>query len=188
MAPKLHVIITATRPSRVGPTFGRWIAHYAKEHGAFDTTLVDLADFNLPVFDEPHHPRMGKYEQEATRKWSETIKAADAYVFVMPEYNYFPPASFVNAFTFLSQEWAYKVAGFVSYAGVSGGTRAVQIAKGLCNGLKMVTPPEGVAIPNFATQLDANKEFMPNDLNRGSAKAMLDEMLKWDRALKPLRG
>ena len=188
MAPKLQVIITATRPGRVGPAFGRWFAHYAKEHGAFDTTLVDLADFNLPVFDEPNHPRMAKYEHEATQKWSDTVKQADAYVFVLPEYNYFPPASFINAFTFLSNEWAYKVAGFVSYAHVSGGTRAVQVAKGLCNGLKMVTPPEGVAIPNFPSHLDANKEFAANDLHKGSAKAMLDEMLKWEGALKPLRG
>ena len=50
------------------------------------------------------------------------------------------------------------------------------------------TPPEGVAIPNFPSHLDANKEFAANDLHKGSAKAMLDEMLKWEGALKPLRG
>lgn len=188
MAPKLNVVVTATRPGRVGPTFGRWFTNVAREHGAFEPTLVDLAEFDLPVFDEPHHPRMAKYENAHTKAWSESCKAADAFVFVMPEYNYFPPAAFVNAMTYLSQEWAYKVAGFVSYANVSGGTRAVQIAKGLCANLKMVTPPEGVPIPSFPSLLDGNKEFMPNDLHRASAKTMLDEMLKWDNALRTLRG
>lgn len=42
---------------------------------------------------------------------SESVDAADAYAFVMPEYNYFPPPSLVNALDYLVTEWTYKPAG-----------------------------------------------------------------------------
>ncbi|WP_163368404.1 NADPH-dependent FMN reductase, partial [Enterobacter hormaechei] len=67
----------------------------------FDATLVDLADFKLPIFDEPKHPRLGDYQHEHTRKWSASVKAADAFVFVTPEYNYGPSPALINALTYL---------------------------------------------------------------------------------------
>ena len=97
MTLKLQTIICSTRPGRIGPPIGQWFNVYANEQCQFESTLVDLADYNLPVFDEPNHPAMQKYEHEHTLKWSETISKADAYVFVIPEYNFFPPPSFVNA-------------------------------------------------------------------------------------------
>ncbi|MDH7799546.1 MULTISPECIES: NAD(P)H-dependent oxidoreductase [unclassified Beijerinckia] len=187
MPSKLHVIITSTRPGRIGPAVGKWFNSYAQKHGGFDSTLVDLADFNLPVFDEPMHPRMQKYEHAHTKKWSESVKSADAYVFVVPEYNYNPPPSFFNALNYVYNEWNYKVAGFVSYGGVSGGLRSAQVARSMATSLKLVTPPEGVPVPAVGALLDDKKEFKGNDAIELSAKTLLDEMLKWDSALKTLR-
>lgn len=90
MTLRLHTIVASTRPGRIGPTVGRWFHERAAAHGAFDAHLVDLADFALPVYDEPHHPRMRKYEHAHTRQWSESVAAADAYVLVTPEYNFGP--------------------------------------------------------------------------------------------------
>ncbi|WP_315975664.1 NADPH-dependent FMN reductase [Phyllobacterium sp. A18/5-2] len=56
--------------------------------------------------------------------------SGDAYVFVTPEYDYFTPPSLTNAMIYLWQEWNYKPAGFVSYGGVSGGLRSVEISQG----------------------------------------------------------
>jgi NAD(P)H-dependent FMN reductase len=94
----------------------------------------------------------------------------------------------VNAFNYVYSEWNYKVAGFVSYGGVSGGLRSAQVAKQIATTLKMVTPPEGVAIPNVGGQLDDNREFIATDLHKLSGKTLLDEMVKWEGALKTLRG
>ena len=60
---------------------------------------------------------------------SASVAAADAFVIVTPEYNYGPPPSLINAFDYVYKEWNYKAAGFVSYGGVSGGLRAVQMEK-----------------------------------------------------------
>jgi NAD(P)H-dependent FMN reductase len=188
MALKLQTIICSTRPSRVGPVIAQWFHEQATEHGKFETQLVDLAAFKLPVFDEPEHPRLQNYRHEHTKAWSASVASADAYVFVTPEYNYNPPPSFVNAVNYLVKEWGYKPAGFVSYGGVSGGLRAAQAAKLLVTSVKMMPMSEGVGIPNFPQFMDDSQNFRPNDLVVASVKPMLDEMHRWAEALKPLRG
>jgi NAD(P)H-dependent FMN reductase len=185
---KLHTIICSTRPGRNGPHVAKWFHGMAQQHGKFDAHLIDLAEFNLPIFDEPLHPRLQKYEHAHTRAWSESVQAADAFVFVTPEYNFNMPPALLNALDFLSKEWNYKPAGFVSYGGVSGGLRSVQMSKQVVAALKMMPMAEGVAIPSFTTHLDEDKNFTPNDLIVASVKPMLDELHRWAEALKPMRG
>lgn len=187
MSLQLQVIICSTRPGRVGPAVARWFAGYAAEHAKFDATLVDLADFALPIYDEPNHPAMQKYEKAHTKKWSASVAAADAYVFVTPEYNYGPPPSFINALNFIYKEWNYKPCGFVSYGGVSGGLRAVQLAKQLVTSLKMMPMFEGVPVPMVAKLLDEKRELVPNELIAASAATMLNELHVWAEGLKQMR-
>ena len=78
---------------------------------------------------------------------------ADAFLFVMPEYNYGPPPSLLNAMDYLVREWQYKAVAFVSYGGMSGGIRAVQVTKQLLTTFKMVPLLEAVAIPNVPQHL-----------------------------------
>lgn len=185
---KLHVLITSTRPTRKGPAVARWFEEFARGHGAFEPVLVDLAAFDLPVFDEPDHPATRKYRHEHTRRWSASVAEADAFAFVMPEYNYFPPSSLVNAIDFLVAEWAYKPVGLVTYGGVSGGLRAAQAVKLLVTTLKMMPLPEGVAIPSFGQHIGEDGAFRSNELIDKSAATMLGELHRWAGALKPLRG
>ena len=58
------------------------------------------------------------------------------FIFVTPEYNFGFTAPLKNAIDFLHREWAYKAAGIVSYGGLSGGTRAVQMLKQVLTTLK----------------------------------------------------
>jgi NAD(P)H-dependent FMN reductase len=184
---KLQIVVCSTRPGRVGPSVAHWFRDLAVGHGQFDVTLVDLADFNLPMYDEPHHPSLQTYEKEHTKRWSASVATADAYAFVTPEYNYGPPPSFVNALNYVYREWNYKPCGFVSYGGVSGGLRAVQMEKLLVTTLKMMPMVEGVMVPMIARQLDAEQRFVSNELIDHSAKVLLDELLRWAEGLKAMR-
>lgn len=187
MSLKLHIIICSTRPGRVGPSVAHWFHDFARQHGGFDAELVDLADFNLPVYDEPAHPRMQQYQHEHTKRWSKSVAAADAYVFVTPEYNYSPPPSLVNALDYVYREWNYKPCGFVSYGGVSGGLRATQMERLHVTTLKMMPMAEGVMIPMVASHIDDSGAFGSNELIDASAKIMLDELLRWAEALRSMR-
>ncbi|TGS54540.1 NADPH-dependent oxidoreductase, partial [Mesorhizobium sp. M3A.F.Ca.ET.201.01.1.1] len=107
-------------PGRAGPIFAECLEAIAREHGSFEPVLTDIAAFDLPMLDEPHHPRLRKYENDHTKAWSKAIDTADAFVFVAPEYNYFVAPAIVNAIDYLLHEWRYKPAAIFSYGGVSG--------------------------------------------------------------------
>jgi NAD(P)H-dependent FMN reductase len=184
--PTLLVIVASTRPGRVGGIVGDWFVRHAREHGGFDVQVADLAELDLPLFDEPQHPRLQEYTQEHTRRWSALVDAADAFVFVMPEYNYSFTAPLKNAIDYLHREWAYKPVGFVSYGGMSGGLRAVQAIKGVVTTLNLFPLPAGVALPFVANAIE-DGELRPNELAEASAKSMLDELVRVAGALAPLR-
>ena len=98
-----------------------------------------------------------------------------------------PPSALLNAMNYLVREWHYKPAAFVSYGGMSGGVRAVQVTKQLLTTLKVMPMLEAVAIPNVGQHLDAEKNFSPNDFLASSADAMFDELYRWAKAMKPMR-
>ena len=186
MAPRLHVVIASTRPGRVGPAPAKWFYEHAKKHGSFDAHLVDLADFNLPVFDEPHHPSRREYTKDHTRKWSGSVNAADAFVFITPEYNYGPPPSLLNALDYLFWEWQYKAVSLAGYGGISGGGRSTHAIKPTLVSLKMMPIPETVWLPNVFQQIK-DGVFTANEFNEQGAAALLNELIKWTDALGLLR-
>lgn len=187
MTPRLHIIICSTRPGRIGPSVAHWFYDRASEHGGFDVRLVDLADFNLPMYDEPAHPMLQDYQHEHTRKWSRSVAAADAYVFVSPEYNYCPTPALVNALDYVYREWNYKPCGFVSYGGISGGLRAVQAVKLQVTTLKMMPMMEGVMVPMAQQKIGDDGTFQSNASIDRSATALLNELLRWALGLKAMR-
>jgi NAD(P)H-dependent FMN reductase len=184
--PQLQVVVASTRPGRVGPIVARWFVPLAEAHGGFDVAVTDLAELALPLLDEPHHPRLRRYQQPHTKQWSARVEAADAFVFVMPEYNYTFTAPLKNALDYLHSEWAYKPAGFVSYGGVSGGLRAVQSIKPVVTTLNMFPLPVSVSLPFVANSI-VDGELHPDEAAAGAAKAMLDELVRVSAALAPLR-
>ncbi|WP_427918729.1 NADPH-dependent FMN reductase [Streptomyces sp. cg40] len=186
MTPKLLIIIASTRPGRLGFPIGSWAADAAKRHGGFDIEVADLAEFDLPLLDEPAHPRTGKYSQEHTLAWSRAVESADAFLFVTPEYNYGPPPSLLNAISYLFWEWAYKPVGFVSYGGISAGLRAVQVLKQIVTTVRMMPVQDGVAIP-FVMPHVQDGVFTPTPIVEETLPFHLDEVLRWTNALADLR-
>ncbi|HET9079067.1 MAG TPA: NAD(P)H-dependent oxidoreductase [Trebonia sp.] len=185
--PVLRIIIGSTRPGRVGPSVAAWLTERAEEHGGFDVQVSDLAELNLPLFDEPNHPRLKQYTRQHTRDWSVLVESSDAFVFVTPEYNYGFNAALKNALDYLHGEWHNKAAGIVSYGGVAAGTRATQMLKQVLTALKIMPVPEAVNIPFVMQHLDEHKRFKSTELIDASATVMLDEVLKWTESLASLR-
>jgi NAD(P)H-dependent FMN reductase len=181
------VIVSSTRPSRVGHKIGAWIVGRAESHNGFDIDLVDLVELDLPFLDEPKHPRFADYSHDHTKDWSARVDLADAFVFVMAEYNHSFTAPIKNAVDFLSREWAYKPVGYVGYGGVAGGTRAVQAIKPVCIAVRMVPLFDSVYIPWIAQQIDEDGAFISTEALEASANVMFDELLKVSDALRPLR-
>ncbi len=184
----LQVIICSTRPGRTGPMVAAWAADQARAHGQCAVELVDLAEFQLPILGEARHPRFGQYDHDESKRWSASVARADAYVFVLPEYDFAMPASLLNALQCLYHEWTYKPVAFVSYGGESGALRSVQMTKQAVTTFKMVPLVEAVSIHQVTQYIDkAAGTFTPGDAQARKATAMLDELVRWAKALRALR-
>jgi NAD(P)H-dependent FMN reductase len=185
--PRLLIIIASTRPGRVGLPVAHWFVERAAAHGAFELEVVDLAELGLPLLDEPKHPRLRQYTHDHTLAWSATVDAADAVVMVTSEYNYGYPAALKNAIDYLHHEWRYKPVGFVSYGGVAAGTRAVQQLKQVVTSVAMMPTQASVNIPFVQQFLAEDGTIVGNDVMVEAVPAMLDELMRFQEALAPLR-
>jgi NAD(P)H-dependent FMN reductase len=183
---KLKIITSTTRPERKGIFVADWIKNIAITFGKFDVELLDLAVINLPLMDEPNHPRLQQYTHEHTKKWSAIINEADAFIIVLSEYNFSFPAPIKNALDYLLNEWKYKPAGIVSYGGVSGGLRSTQMLKQVLTALSIMPIMEAVSIPFFNKYILEDK-FVPEEIVIKSAHVMLTELERWCEALKIMR-
>jgi NAD(P)H-dependent FMN reductase len=184
--PTLQIIIASTRPGRIGLPVGEWVRDRAREHGGWDVDLVDLAELGLPLMDEPNHPRLRRYTQTHTKAWSARVDAADAFVLVVAEYNHSYTAPLKNALDFLHEEWRRKPVGFVSYGGVSAGTRAVVALQPVLAALRLRPASAAVNVPFIQQFLDGDR-LAPNDVMEQAVRAMLDELAELDGVLRPLR-
>jgi NAD(P)H-dependent FMN reductase len=186
--PRLGVVIASVREGRVGLPVGQWFVDRATKHGKFEVEVVDLKTIDLPVFAERNHPRLRQYENDKQKAWSAIVARLDAFVFVTPEYNFGPAPSLLNALDYLYVEWNYKPAAFVSYGGISGGLRSVQLSKQTLGALKMVPIVEAVTIPFVAQTIDREAGvFKATDIHDKSAVTLLDELYRWANALATLR-
>lgn len=186
MLQTLDVVICSTRPTRVGPAVAHWFHDHARQAGGFEARLIDLADFGLPVFDEPNHPQLGKYVHAHTKRWAESVSQADAFAFVAPEYNHGPTPALVNALAYLCAEWEHKPAGFVCYGGRSGGLRGVQVTKLIVSALQMVPTKAAVVVHDVKAHIE-DGTFRPPEGMAKEADGLLKELQQMAGALAPLR-
>lgn len=176
--PHVLIVIASTRPGRNGGLIGRWVESELAGDDGLTVEIADLAEIGLPLLDEPNHPSDRDYTHDHTFRWSALVEGADAFVFVTPEYNRGMPAPLKNALDYLYWEWRHKPAAFVSYSGgVSGGTRAVEMAKLTMTALSMFPVPEMVNLPRIA-QLVEDGEFAPPEGAVEALHAMADRLVR----------
>ncbi|UKZ80021.1 hypothetical protein TrVFT333_007785 [Trichoderma virens FT-333] len=143
---KVAIIITSTRPIRVGPEIANIVKDILEKGDGNETrlSLVDVAEFKLPIYDEsivPYQvPSQATYANEHSRRWSAEISKYDAYILVIPEYNYGMAGSTKNAIDYLRNEWMGKPAAIVSY-GMTGGKNASEQVKVSLEGAEMRVSP-----------------------------------------------
>ncbi|MFI0418942.1 NADPH-dependent FMN reductase [Spongiactinospora sp. 9N601] len=192
---RIAIVVGSTRPHRRTAVAARWVTQVAAHHPAVTAgevafEVVDLAEHSLPVLDEPLAALFGTYHHPHTNRWAQTIASFDGFVFVTPEYNHSAPAALKNAIDFLFAEWNNKVAGFVSH-GVHGGVRAVEHLRQVMTELQVANVRTQVALSAF-TDFEITDPAEPGTIAPGphqepTLNELLDEVIAWSRALKPLR-
>ncbi len=183
---KIQVILGSTRPGRNGEAVAKWVAETAKKHSGIDVELVDVADYNLPLLDEPLTPSQGQYSNAHTKKWAEKIAQADGYIFVTAEYNHSVPGALKNAIDYLYAEWNNKAAGFVSYGAASSGSRAVEHLRGIMGELQIADVRAQVLL-SLIHDFENFSVFQPKPHHEEALNAMLTQLISWSEAMKSVR-
>jgi len=182
---KIGIITGSTRPNRRSPDAARWVLETARKRSDAEYELVGVQRCELPLLDEPMPPSMGKYQHPHTKRWAAKIASLDAFVFVSPEYNHGIPAALKNAIDFLFAEWKDKAAGFVSYGG-AGGARAVEQLRLVLAEVHVATVRAQVLL-SMMTDFENFTTFKPASHHEKSVGTVLDQVVAWAGALKPLR-
>ncbi|WP_420344018.1 NADPH-dependent FMN reductase [Paenirhodobacter sp.] len=194
MSDKLNIaiIIGSTRAARFADKPAAWFFDFAKKtHPEVNFELVDLRDFNLPLFDEAASNAWVPSKSPEAVAWQKKIGGFDGYIFITAEYNHSMTGSLKNALDQAYVEWGKKPMGAVGYGGV-GAARAVEHLRLVAVELQMVPVRNAVHIGGgdfFAVSpLGKNGDMAEIAAHlEGSAKALLGDVIWWGNATKAAR-
>ncbi|WP_328469866.1 NAD(P)H-dependent oxidoreductase [Actinoplanes sp. NBC_00393] len=174
---RLVVVAASVREQRMGRAFAEWAAFRAA--GDLEVDLVDCADCVLPD-DAELRPGGSSGSPVAAR-----IDAADAFVFVTPEYNHSYPASLKRLIDWHYREWMFKPATVLSY-GVQGGLLATEHLRGVFAELHMVTTRRVVGLRTPWNDLGPTGYAPPPGVE-AAFDAALHELTWWAGVLRGAR-
>jgi NAD(P)H-dependent FMN reductase len=181
----IAIVVGSTRPHRKARVVAEWVHGFTIRRTNARYELLDIADFNLPLLDEPLPPSLGRYSLPHTKAWAAAVAKYDGYVFVTPEFNHSTSGALKNAIDFLFAEWHNKACGFVGY-GSSNGVRAVEHLRQIVAEVMMADVRVAVGLSLF-DDFEQFTIFKPRDLHEKIVDMMLGQVESWAGALRPLR-
>lgn len=185
---KVGIILGTIRKTRKSVSVSELVMKVAKNRDDknIDYEIVDLKDFNLPIFDEKTPPAASmERETKEGRAWSKKLNSLDAYIFINAEYNRSIPGSLKNATDYVSSELKGKTGAIVSY-GVTGGHSSVDHLRLVLSrlGLHLVSNQPYFMLSDF----DANSQLFSESKDAAVQKinwmlnaiVKLSEKLSWN--------
>ncbi len=191
--PKIALIIGSTRASRFADIPAQWMLAQAKARTDMDVELVDLRDFDLPLFDEVASNMWAPSADPRAVAWQKKLAEYDGYIFVVAEYNRSITGALKNALDQAYVEWAKKPFTAIAYGSV-GGTRALEHLRLIGVELQMVPTRNAVhlgmgdffkvhpGMGGSGNMADVEANLLP------AAQASLDDLAWWAKATKAARG
>lgn len=177
---RVAVISASVREGRMSSAIADWVVATARQSGGTEVDLIDLADVALPE-DALLYPGGGPRTEVADR-----IDAAEAYVFVTPEYNHSYPASLKRLIDWHYGEWMLKPATVVAY-GAQGGHAAMEHLRGVLAELNVVTTRRVMGLRAPWEVLDEAGAYAPDDGVAKGLSGALAELGWWADVLTDAR-
>jgi len=175
---RVVVVIGSTRAGRLAPQVARWLVGQTGRRGDLVTEVVDLVDHPMPEDLDGTVP--------AVVALRPVLAAADAFVFVVPEYNRGIPGPLKTLIDNFNAEWEAKPVGFVGYGlSMAGGVRAVEHLRQIFAEFHCVGMKDFALFPRILSHFDAAGGFAPDTAGcNAAAKIMLDQLVWWADALR----
>lgn len=189
--PRVAVIIGSTRDTRFADKPARWIFDLAARRPDWEVELVDLRDFDLPLFNERASNMWAPSADPRAVAWQRKLATFDAFIFVTAEYNRSITGALKNALDQAYKEWIRKPAAVVGY-GATGAARAAEHLRTIAIELQMVPIRHGVHIlgADFFKVHPIGQNAPMSEIEGNvlpSVNAMLDDLDWWTRATTAAR-
>jgi len=175
---KIGIILGSTREGRVSPQVGAWVKELASQRTDAHFEIVDVKEYKLPLLGESS-------DVTGVTQWNQKLATLDGFIFIAGEYNHSITASLKNALDSARDPWNNKAAGIVSYGSV-GGARAAEHLRGILGELQVADVRTHVAL-NMFTDFESWSVFKPQSIHFSNVTMMLDQLIRWSKALKTVR-
>lgn len=186
MADKVLVFYGSYRATRVGIRLATFVTAELNARGVV-AELVDAREIGLPMLDRMYKEYPAGAAPQAMASLAEKIRAADAFVFVVGEYNWGPQPGLKNLTDHFLEEWFWRPAAIVSYSpGRLSGARANSAWHPILSEMGMVVISSTVAVGSIAETFDAQGEPLgeAGQLTRKAFHRLADDLAWWTSAAR----
>lgn len=188
---KLLMFAGSARKASTNKQLAALAAHTAKEAGA-EVTLIDLADFDMPIYNGDIEADTGLPEN--AKRLKKLFVEHDGFFIASPEYNSSISALLKNALDWISRPhtenepglWAFqgKVAAIGSVApGALGGLRGLVPLRMMLGNIGVTVVPSQVAVSDGFNAFDEDGTLVA-DMPAGMLKTTVTQLVETTDALK----
>lgn len=176
---KLYIVVGSVREGRTAIKVADWVLKQIQSYGfaTIETEIVDLKEWNLPIFAGSHPPMTGIYDQPKQQEWANKIASGDAFIFISPEYNHGYSPALKNALDYIGKEWQGKSAAYVGY-GSTNGSRSIDQIRQVGTQLGLVDTNAVIEIRDIFTR-NSEDTFQGNDFDNKALKAAVDKLIQY---------
>jgi NAD(P)H-dependent FMN reductase len=186
MSDNVLVFYGSYRSDRVGIRMATFVTNELNVRGAA-AELIDAREVGLPMLDRMYKEYPPGTAPKAMDDLAKKIRAADAFVFVIGEYNFGPQPGLKNLTDHFLEEWYWRPAAVVSYSpGRLAGARASSAWHPILSEMGMVVTSSTVAVGPIAATFDEAGEPIgePGRLTKGAFKRVADDLAWWTSAAR----
>ncbi|MCD8561660.1 NAD(P)H-dependent oxidoreductase [Candidatus Saccharibacteria bacterium] len=177
------IVIGSARKGRVADKITGYVQAEIAKRSDINPTIVDLETLGLPFFNNELTPSDEGYTitNPSVQAWSDHVTAADAVIFITPEYNHSLSAIQKNAIDSLFKEWNDKPLALVAY-GWYGGANAAATVKELAPVIKanLLSEP---ALLGFKQDVEVNGTVINAAGVEQKIQTVLDQVVEASSAL-----
>lgn len=156
MADRILVFYGSYRRDRQGIRLADYCVRQLEERGA-DVELIDAKTLDFPMLDRMYKEYSEGEAPAAMAALADKIKAADAFVFVVGEYNWSVQPGLKNLTDHFLEEWFWRPAAIASYsAGRLGGVRAALAWRDILGEMGMAVVSSTIAVGPIKDALDTD--------------------------------
>ena len=179
---KIQIIVGSVREGRIAIKVARWVQRSIEKanFSTVQTELVDLKQWDLPIFAGAHPPITGIYDQPKQQEWADKISQADAIIFISPEYNHGYSPALKNALDYIGKEWQGKPAAYIGY-GSTNGSRSIDQIRQVGTQLGLIDSNAILEIRDIFRR-NQTEAFEANEFEIKTLKAIIEKLQKYHLA------